>query len=99
MVILFFEMLAIITSRNIVNYNFPKCWQLEFPEMLAIVFVRNAGDKCWQLSVSKNVDECYFQKCQQFDFQEMLTIVTCRNSGINISRNVDNYSFQKSWQL
>ena len=39
------EMLAIKSSRNVGNYKFPKYWQLRFPEMLAIIFVRNTGDK------------------------------------------------------
>ena len=30
-------MLAIIISRNVGNYNFQKCWQLSFPEMLTII--------------------------------------------------------------
>ena len=39
-------MLAIIVSRTFGNYKFQKYWQLLFPEMLAIMFVRNAGDTC-----------------------------------------------------
>ena len=38
-------MLTIIFYRNVGNYTFPKYWQLSFPEMLSIIFVRNAGDK------------------------------------------------------
>ena len=63
-------MLAIIVSRNVGKFNFPKygqsyvstCWrqmlamillesgdeykQSDFSEMLAIISIRNAGDKC-----------------------------------------------------
>ena len=41
----FSVMLAIINSRTGRNYNFQKYWQLKVPELLAILFVRNAGDK------------------------------------------------------
>ena len=46
-------MLAIIISRNVGNYNFQKCWQLEIPEMLVTRVSRNVSDynfqECWQL--------------------------------------------------
>ena len=40
----FAEMLAIIISRNVGNYNFQNYWQVHVPEMLAIIIVRNAGE-------------------------------------------------------
>ena len=75
-------MLAIIMSRNVDNYNSPKYWQLKFSEMLANIFVRNAGDKWLAINFSKNGDEC-----QHLYFSEMLAII--------FSRNVSNYNLPK----
>ena len=77
------EMLVIITSRNnrrldfqkLYMYHFQKCWQLYFPEILALVIAINVGSsnfqKCWQLQfperlkiiISRNVGNYNFQKC------------------------------------
>ena len=51
-------MLAIIFSRNVGNYNFPKYWQLQCPEMLAKICARNAGDKYQQEFCFEDGDEC-----------------------------------------
>ena len=90
-------MLTIITCqnpesmffRNIDNYNFQKCWQLWFPEIVAITFSRNvsnicfkwnAGDKCQQSYIleipSMNVSYYNFQKY----WRQMLSMRKSRNA-------------------
>ena len=54
----FSKMLAFEISRNVGNYDFPKYWQLEFPEILAVIVVRNAGDKCYQTNLEDG-EECW----------------------------------------
>ena len=78
-------MLAITISRNVGEYNFQKYWQLYSPEVLAIILVRNAGDKCEQLffSFSKMASNV-----NNYIFSEMLAII--------ISRTANNYDSSKS---
>ena len=93
--------MSIIISRDVGNYNPPNYWQLCFPEKLATIFGRNAGDKYLQLFLSKmatNINSYIFQKCQQLEFPEMLTIITSRYHEHVIFRNVSKYSFQKCRQ-
>ena len=95
------EMLALIISRNVSKYNNPTHWQVYCPEVLAILFIRNAGGKCQQFFVSKmatNVNHYNFQKCESLDVSEMLTIIACRSPEHMIFRNVRNYNFQKCQQ-
>ena len=50
--------------RNVSNHSFLKCLQLQFPEILAVIIseilaiicVRNVGDKC--IGSCENGDEC-----------------------------------------
>ena len=93
-----------VSSRIVGDNSFLKYWQLYYPEMLAIIFVRNDGDK-WQQSFvfvfenCGNVNKYSFQKCQQLYF---LTILTCPISemlAIIVSRNVGNSSSPKYWTL
>ena len=43
------EMLAIIVSSKVGNYNFPKYWQLYFSEILAIIFLEMLATQGYQL--------------------------------------------------
>ena len=72
-------MLAILISRNTGS---------QFSEMLAIIFVRHAGDKCsniffrkWRRMltnmISKDISNYKFQKY----WRQMLAIIISRNAG------------------
>ena len=78
-------MLAIIISRNVDNYYVQKCWQLSFPEMLAITISMLA------LIISRTAGNYKFQNYWQLNFPDMLAVT--------ISRDVSSYNFQQCWQF
>ena len=51
-------------SRHVNTYNFQKCWQFYFPEMLPIIISRDVSNssfqKCQQLYIFRNADNCYY---------------------------------------
>ena len=89
------EMLTITICRNVNNldvlkswkYDFPKCQQLQFPEILAIII--SSFPKYCQLQISK---------CQQSYLLEMLA-PNASNIFSKMATNANNYEFQKCWRL
>ena len=51
------EILAIRVSGHIGNYAFPKYWQLEFPEKIAIIFLEMLATYVNNNLCFENVDE------------------------------------------
>ena len=80
-------MLASTVSRNVGNYSFPKYWQLQFSEMLAIMFLdmlaTNASNyifRYWRRMLSiifQNVSDYNVLNC----WCQMLATTTFRNAG------------------
>ena len=89
-------------SRTVDKYNFPKYWQLYFPEMLAIIFVRNAGGKCYHSFFSRKwrrmLTVIVSRNVRHYQFPEWLAIEISRNTGNYIFRNISKYIFQKCQQ-
>ena len=50
------EILAITVSRTVSKYNFPKDWQLQFSDLLAIIILEMRAT---------NVSTYNFQKCRR----------------------------------
>ena len=86
-------MLALIVSRNVGNYNFPKYWQLKISEMLATIFIEiletNVNKHFSKMAT--NVKSYNFQKYKQWIFSEIsnYNFQMCRRCmlAIRIPRN------------
>ena len=98
--------LAFITFRNVSNYSFQKCWRQMLLSnynvqkcqrwRLAIRFLRNAGDKCYQLKnpemLATNVSKYNVQK----SWRQTLTNTIPQNT----DNNNYNYNFCRApWLL
>ena len=64
----FSEMLATTISRHVdIFVTFRITGKFKIPELLAIIFVRNAGHTCYNLIIvfemATNVNTCKFQNC------------------------------------
>ena len=69
----FSDMLPIIISRNVGDYSAQKCWQLEFPEILVIMFSEMLAVICLEMlainisnivsEMATNVSNYNFQNC------------------------------------
>ena len=66
-------MLAIIVSRNVGNYNFPKYWQLKISERLATIFIEmlatNVSNTCSK--VATDVKKIIFENTNNYIFQKI----------------------------
>ena len=69
-------MLAIIASRNVGNYNFPKYWQLKISEMLATIFIEILATNVskYFLEIATNVKNLIFGNISGYIFQKIATV-------------------------
>ena len=58
--------------RHVSNYDFQKCWQLEFPEILAITISEMLAIICLAM-LANNVSNCFSRK-----YRQRLSIITFR---------------------
>ena len=70
----FSEMIAVIVSTNVGNYNFANYWQFWVSEMLAIILLEMLATNVSNYLFGKG-DEC--QKC----WRQMSVIIIYRNAG------------------
>ena len=75
-------MLAIIVSRNVGNYNFPKYWKLKISEMLATIFIEMlaTNDSKYFSKMTTDVKNIIFGNRSNYIFQK-IAIVIFGNAG------------------
>ena len=89
-------MLAIIISRHVGNYNFPKYWQIKITEMLAIILLQMLAttvSNCILYVVFENGDDF-----QQLNCSEMSAIICSRNGNMEMwfSENLEIWFSEQS---
>ena len=69
-------MLAVIASRNVGKYNFPKYWQLKISEMIATIFMEILATNVskYFLEITTNVNSLIFGAISDYIFQKIATV-------------------------